>query len=233
MVMDSRTLSVLLLSFRPIKSINTLCFFNASLSPVALKVLEESLPTTAICHLQLDYNPLDGRDESTASFLRSITAPTSKLISLSLRGNNLGQHGANILSEGLALNTCLQSLNLFDNGLEDVEAIAVLSALSLNASTQIGHLSLANNRLAGGIAKAIADMITSGVGLGRSIQDLNLSSNCIDETGLRSLLEAALPAAATGDRSLRAISLQRNASPPSNELVELVKTLEPRITITL
>lgn len=96
------------MSLRSAKAIVSLNFFNAGLSPASLKTLAESLPATSVVHFRCDYNPLEEHDESTQAFLRSLTAPNSKLVTLSLRGNALRDSAISTLCEHLPSNTCLQ-----------------------------------------------------------------------------------------------------------------------------
>jgi hypothetical protein len=113
---DSRSLSLLMLSLRPLKTLQSLTFFNAGLSPACCKTLGEGLPLTQIQHLRVDYNPLEETDEGTQIFLKSLTAPTSRLVTLSLRGNGLKDQALTLLCEQLGQNACLQSINLFGKG---------------------------------------------------------------------------------------------------------------------
>jgi hypothetical protein len=110
---DSRSLTLLMLSLKPVKTLLSLTFFNAGLSSASCRALAEGLPLTQVQHLRVDYNPLNEGEESTQVLLKSLTAPTSRLVTLSLRGNGLKDNAVAMLCEQLGTNACLQSLNLF------------------------------------------------------------------------------------------------------------------------
>jgi Ran GTPase-activating protein (RanGAP) involved in mRNA processing and transport len=221
-VLDSRSLTLLLLSIRPIKSITTLTLFNAGLGPAAFKALEDGLGATPIGNLQLDYNPLDENDENVKSLIRAVTGPSSKLVSLSLRGNRLGAAAAGWLAEGLKANSSLQSLNLFDNKMGDEAAAALVSGLHTNGV--LGDLSLANNEVGPQGAKAFQELFEGGGG--KALQLLNLTSNRLDANAVSSLL-TALVARKEGLGGLKALALHRNKAGQSQELAALAKSLEP------
>jgi Ran GTPase-activating protein (RanGAP) involved in mRNA processing and transport len=228
-VLDSRTASLLFLSFRAVKNITTLSLYNAGLNELALKALEEGLPASTIAHLRLDYNPLDDSTEGVQALLKSFTGPTSKLISLSLRGNGLTDGGAKALAEGLKGNLCLQSLNLFGNAIGEEGGGAIAEALQTN--TQLGNLSLASNALTTKGLHSFKRLFEEGQAKG--LQVLNLTSNGLDEHGVRELLVTLHSHKDQYAPVLKALALHRNVAPPTPaDFALLVKDLEP-IVVTV
>ncbi|CAM9276443.1 unnamed protein product [Choristocarpus tenellus] len=168
--LDRTTLLLMLKVLKESKHVTTLQFYNAGLPASALSALADALPSTPVCNLAIDYNPLvedqseseiqtgeplqkSGQFDPFAIFLGT----TSKLRYLSLRGNRITDIGAAAIAEEIEGNKLLGSLNMFDNLVTDKGAATLVEALKLNSSLR--GLSLAKNRLNSASAGSFGDIL--------------------------------------------------------------------------
>jgi len=110
--------------------------------------LADFLPSTSVTILNLDWNSSGAVETKTdvyGSRLASLVGPDSKLMSLSLRSNKIGDKGAIALSQALRTNFKLATLNLFDNDITDQGGSELLKALIHNVV--LSAMLLGKNRL--------------------------------------------------------------------------------------
>ena len=83
---------------------------------------------------------------------------------LRIGGNQLGDEGIDHLSEAIAINTCLEHLDLFDVPFTNNGARFLEQALRRNSVT-LKSLRLANTRVTVDHAEALIDAVNNSVGL--------------------------------------------------------------------
>jgi len=124
-------------------------------------MLGEFLPNTSVTALNLDWNPSGAAVETKAdvygSRLAGLIGPDSKLTSLSLRSNKIGDKGAIALSQALRNNFKLSMLNLFDNDISDVGGTELMKSLVHNVALR--ELLVGKNKLTTVTLNTFADVL--------------------------------------------------------------------------
>jgi hypothetical protein len=140
-ILDPGSIRAMTLALGASKTITTLAFSNCAISTSGLLLLQQSLPSTQINSLAIDYNGSAASVEALASFAK----PIPNFTSLSLRGNNLGAVGTATLCDALEQNTTLTNLTLYRNGVGDVGACSLARLFRINKT--IKHISVGSNGL--------------------------------------------------------------------------------------
>ena len=122
-------------------------------------------------------------DHGAEALADALKANTS-ITSLSLCWNLIGNHGAETLADALKANTSITSLNLSFNKISDHGATALADALKDN--TSITSLNLMGNQIGDHGAEALADPLKANT----SITSLDLAGNQIGDHGATALADA-------------------------------------------
>ena len=105
------------------------------------------------------------------------------LVKLYINNNKLGDHGARVISEGIANTKTLQLLNISNNNIGSSGTISIANALASN--TSLMELFMEDNEVGQFGAVAIADAITNN----RTLKTLSLDNNTIDKESLMIIIE--------------------------------------------
>ena len=121
---------------------------------------------------------------SGVALLSQVLAVNSSLTSLNLSVNGIGNSGATSLSQALAVNSCLTYLNLSENSIGDSGATSLSQALAVNSS--LTNLDLTTNL----ICDSGAASLSQALAVNSSLTYLNLTQNFIRDSGAASLSQA-------------------------------------------
>ena len=166
---------------------------NCALFQLALDCILEctSLSRTLGLHLHMSYLDWSGDrfngcrvSDSGVALLSQVLAVNSSLTSLNLSVNGIGDSGAASLSQALAVNSCLTYLNLSENSIGDSAATSLSQALAVNSS--LTNLDLTTNL----ICDSGAASLSQALAVNSSLTYLNLAQNSIRDSGAASLSQA-------------------------------------------
>ncbi|KAJ1627881.1 hypothetical protein T492DRAFT_168552 [Pavlovales sp. CCMP2436] len=129
--------------------------------------------------LDLSFNNLSSRG---CAVLSRALAP-SAITELSLRGNAMGDFGAQAFAEALTLNRSITKLDLSDNGIDELGAVALAAMLTKCELMKFVDFSWNCIRLDG--AAALAEALKTS-----SVVRLNLAWNGLGDRGAKALAEA-------------------------------------------
>ncbi|XP_073903909.1 leucine-rich repeat-containing protein 71 isoform X3 [Castor canadensis] len=154
---DDRILGILSKCLPPLSQLQAINFWKVGLTDKTLTTFISLLP---LCSSTLRKVSLEGNPLPEQSF-HKLMASDSTIAHLSLRNNNIDDHGARLLGQALStLHTCnrtLVSLNLGFNHIGDQGAGYIADGLRLNRS--LLWLSLAHNRIQDKGALKLAEVL--------------------------------------------------------------------------
>lgn len=157
-VLDEGTVKALSCALPLTSKLCSVSLYNVGLAGAPLQLFFEALnKAPALELLQVDYNDTP----EVVEYLGK-----ARVQVLSLRGNALGRRPEQ-LATAIETNAYTQSLNLFDNNLNDEAGVRILTAVRWNM--QLKHLSLAKNFLGQHAALAALETLTGYV-----VQDVSL-----------------------------------------------------------
>ena len=144
-----------------------------------------SLSRTLGLHLHIsDLDLSKILNESEAAPLSQVLAANSSVTSLDLSDSYIHDSGAASLSQALATNSSLTSLDLSNNGIGDSGATSLSQALATNSS--LTSLDLSDN----GIGDSGAASLSQALATNSSLASLNVNDNDIGASGAASLSQA-------------------------------------------
>ena len=123
---------------------------------------------------------------------------------LYISDNKLGDHEAELLSEGIINTKILRVLHISDNNIGPSGTTAIANALTINTSLQ--QLDISNNNIGPSGTTAIANALT----INTSLQQLDISNNNIGPSGTTAIANAL-----TINTSLQLLYISDNNSGPS------------------
>eukprot|EP00826_Nyctotherus_ovalis_P065900 TRINITY_DN9704_c0_g7_i1.p1 TRINITY_DN9704_c0_g7~~TRINITY_DN9704_c0_g7_i1.p1 ORF type:complete len:591 (-),score=78.07 TRINITY_DN9704_c0_g7_i1:52-1710(-) len=118
-------------------------------------------------------------DESSLISISNALANNAPLISLNLDSNGIEERGIEIISKGLAMNCTLKSLTLSNNSIEDKNIKTLISSMPKSITT----LDLSNNKLTEAAAHSISSIIDR-------LLTLNVANNQLSDSGVEQLCKA-------------------------------------------
>ena len=166
---------------------------NCALFQLALDCILECTSLSRTLGLHLHMSKLDWSGDglygcrvsgSGVALLSQVLAVNSSLTSLNLSGNGIGNSGATSLSQALAVNSCLTYLNLSENKIGDSGATSLSQALAVNSS--LTNLDLTTNL----ICDSGAASLSQALAVNSSLTYLYLTQNSIRDSGAASLSQA-------------------------------------------
>ena len=166
---------------------------NCALFQLALDCILECTSLSRTLGLHLHMSNLDWSGDrfygcrvsgSGVALLSQVLAVNSSLTSLNLSVNGIGDSGATSLSQALAVNSCLTYLNLSENSIGDSGATSLSQALAVNSS--LTNLDLTTNL----ICDSGAAYLSQALAVNSSLTYLNLTQNFIRDSGAASLSQA-------------------------------------------
>ena len=200
-----------------------------------------------ISHLQphtlifLDNNITNVRDISTAVINTStvkvlnmssndLTAQEAVAISdmmicleeLYIRNNKLGDHGAELLSEGITNTKTLRVLNISSNNIGPSGTTAIANTLTNN--TSLKKLNISNNNIGPSGRTAIANALTNNT----SLEELYMMYNNIGQDGA-----IAIAKAITNNKTLKTLSLYGDDTMDKESAMIIMRSLHCNNTITV
>ena len=143
-------------------------------------------------------------NELTAQEAVAISVVMICLRGLNIIDNKLGDHGAELLSEGITNSKTLRVLQISHNNIGPSGTTAIANALTINTSLQL--LNIRNNNIGPSGATAIANALT----INASLQQLYISDNNIGPSGTTAIANAL-----TINTSLQRLSISDNKIGPS------------------
>ena len=109
---------------------------------------------------------------------------TKTLRELDISDNNIGPSGTTAIANALTFNTSLQQLNISDNNIGPSGTTAIVNALTINTSLQ--QLNISDNNIGPSGTTAIVNALT----INTSLQQLNISDNNIGPSGTTAIANA-------------------------------------------
>ena len=137
-----------------------------------------------ICLEELNISNIELGDHG-AELLSEGIASTQALRELEIYCNNIGPSGTTAIANALKINTSLQLLNINQNNIGPSGATAIANALTINTSLQ--QLSICYNNIGPSGATAIANALT----INTSLQQLDISNNNIGPSGATAIANAS------------------------------------------
>ena len=139
---------------------------------------------------------------------------------LDIYSNKLGDHGAELLSEGITNSKTLRKLYISDNNIGPSGTTAIANALTTNTSLQLLYIGYNN------IGPSGTTAIANALGNNISLQKLDMNNNEVGQDGAKAIAEAI-----TNNKTLKQLSLGDNTMDKESAMI-IMRSLHCNNTIT-